>query len=273
MFSKLTTILNPIASVITGTSGRRLALATTIVFFGSTSVSLAVNYDFLPIISTGPASSQFQSLNYNGVINVTDAFSSGGAGGFDNINTAIFPSSFPVLFPGSGQVQGHLAQTVYNHTSTVTFDLTGYTLSSSTVFGIWNITDEVTAPVGGPAVYNVQLIDANNNQVAPSTFTLFGLGNEDDVGQVAGRSRLLMNTATGDLSAGAVINPNGTHTDAAFWYNIPTTTKEIIVYGNLPPLNNIGDGVGYYFAEVEVPEPASLSMLAAGALLMLRRRR
>lgn len=271
MFSKLTTILNSIPSVMTGPSGGRRALAAAIVFLGSASASLAVNYDFLPVSVTGAASSKFQSVNGNGVINVTDAFSSGGAGAQDNVNTAIFPSSFPTLFPGSGQVQGHLAQTVYNHTSVITFDLTGYTLSSNTVFGIWNITDEVRPPAGGPAVYNVQLIDASNTQVPPSTFTL--LGNEDNATQVAGHTQLLMNTATGDLSPGAVINSGGTHTDAAFWYNIPTTTKKIIVYGNLPPLNTIGDGVGYYFAEVHVPEPASIGLVGSSALLLFRRRR
>jgi hypothetical protein len=152
---------------------------------------------------------------------VADAFSPGGAGADDN-NAAIFPSQFPILFPGTGQVQGHLAQTVYNETSTVTFDLTGYTLSSSTVFGIWNTTDEVAQPA-----YRVELIDSNNNPVAPTTFNL--IGNEDNQGQVAGRHQLVMNTSTGDLLAGALINPSGTHTDAAFWDNIPAGTEEIIV--------------------------------------------
>jgi hypothetical protein len=271
MFSKFTTIRNSVASIVADISSRTVALTAAILFLGSTSASLAATYDFLTCTSTGTATSQFQSTNGNGVINVTDTFPNGGAGGADNINTAIFPSSFPTLFPGSGLVQSHLAQTVYNHTSIIKFDMTGYALSSSTMFGIWNITDEVTPPPGGPPVYQVQLIDAGNNQVAPSTFTLWG--NEDNATQVAGRSQLLMNTATGDLSPGTAINPNGTHTDAAFWYNIPTTTKQIIVYGNLPPLNNIGDGVGYYFAEVHVREPSAVAFLGVGTLGLLSRRR
>jgi hypothetical protein len=256
-------------SCFTPANGFVVAIAMTIL--GLAGQSTASVYNFLTCTSTGTSTSQFQSVNGNGngVINVTDAFSSGGAGGADNVNTAIFPSSFPVLFPGTGQVQGHLAQTIYNHTSTVTFDLTGYTLSASTMFGIWNITDEVSPPVGGNAVYNLQLMDAGNNLVSPTTFILDG--NEDDIGQVAGHTQLLMNTATGDLSFGSVINNAGTHTDAAFWYNIPTTTKEIIVTGNLPPLNNIGDGVGYYFAEVAVPEPSSITLLSGLSVMLLRR--
>jgi hypothetical protein len=44
------------------------------------------------------------------------------------------------------------------------------------------------------------------------------------------------------------------------------------VFADLPPPNSIGDGVGYYFAEA-VPEPASLGVLAVGALVLLRRTR
>jgi hypothetical protein len=76
--------------------------------------------------------------------------------------------------------------------------------------------------------------------------------------------------------AGALLNAGGTHMDAAFFDNIPAGTKQIIVYGNLAPLNLIGDGVGYYFAEV-VPEPSSFVLcglgLAALALYAVRRRR
>ena len=250
------------------TSVQSIVLATAIAFLGSTSASLATTYDFLTVASTGTATSQFTSQNGNGVINVSHVFSLGGAGGSDNINTAIFPSAFPTLFPGTGQVQGHLAQTVYNETSVVTFDLTNYALSPSTVFGIWNTTDEVALPA-----YRVELIDSLNNPVAPTTFNL--IGNEDNQPQVAGRHQLVMNTLTGDLLTGALLNANGTHTDAAFWDNIPAGTKQIIVYGNLPSLNNIGDGVGYYFAEV--PEPSSFVLCGLGLFTLgmygIRRRR
>jgi hypothetical protein len=249
-------------------SAPSLVLAAATVFLGSTT-ALAVQYSFLNVASTGTATSQFTSGYGNGVINVSHVFSPGGAGASDNINTAIFPSSFPTLFPGTGLVQGHLAQTVYSHTSVVTFDLTAYNLSPTTVFGIWNTTDEVPLPA-----YRVELIDSLNNPVPPATFSL--IGNEDNATQVQGRHQLVLNTATGDIVAGALLNAGGTHMDAAFFDNIPAGTKQIIVYGNLAPLNLIGDGVGYYFAEV-VPEPSSFVLcglgLAALALYAVRRRR
>lgn len=234
------------------------------------SSAVAATYGFLPIASTGATTSLYSSANGNGTIAVSHAFSAGGAGALDNVNSAIFPSQFTTLFPGSGTAQGNLAQTLYNNTSIVTFDLSGYALSSSTVFGMWNTTDEVTAPTGGPAVYRVELINSSNVAVAPTTFNL--MGNQDNTGQVNAHRRLLMNPATGDVTAGTVLDASGTHTDAAFWDHIPAGTKKIIVYGNLPALNTSGDGVGYYFAEV-VPEPASLGLIAAAASIGLLRRR
>ena len=250
---------------------RRKALvfvASTLGSLGLADVVSAAQYGFLPVAATGTFTSQFTSNIGNGVITVTDVFPSGGAGAQNNVNTAIFPSQFATLFPGTGQVQGHLAQTLYGHRSTVTFDLTGYNLSPTTVFGMWNTTDEVTSPPGGSPVYQVQLIDANNNQVNP---TFNHIGNQDNQSQVAGRHQMLM-SATGEITFGALLNAGGTHTNAAFWDNIPSGTKKIVVYADLPQLNSIGDGVGYYFAEV-VPEPASLTVLAMGGVVLLRRAR
>jgi hypothetical protein len=245
---------------INSTATLRLVAAALVVCLACAGDALATTYSFLNVGATGAASSQFTSGYGNGVINVSHVFSPGGAGADDNNNAAIFPSQFTTLFPGTGQVQGHLAQTVYNHTSVVTFDLTAYNLSASTVFGIWNTSTEVAQPA-----YHVELIDAGNNPQPPSTFNL--IGNQDNQTQVAGRHQLLMNTATGDITFGALINAGGTHTNAAFWNNIPLGTKQIIVYGNLPPLNNIGDGVGYYFAEV-VPEPSSFVLGGLGVLAL-----
>ena len=152
---------------------RRTALAvaaSALGAFGFVGAAPAAQYGFLPVTPTGTNTSKFTSSNGNGFINVSDTFPNGGAGAQNNNNAAIFPSQFTTLFPGTGQVQGHLAQTVYGHTSTVTFDLTNYNLSASTVFGMWNTTDEVTAPAGGSPVYRIQLIDSNNNQVNPTTF-------------------------------------------------------------------------------------------------------
>jgi hypothetical protein len=215
------------------------------------------------------AFSQFNSSNGNGVITVTHSYSAGSPAAFDNINSAIFPSRFEALFPGTGQVQGHLSQMNVNSTARVIFDLTAYDLSSETVFGIWNISDEGF----GQPHYRVELIDSLGNPQAPATFNL--IGNQDNETQVAGRRRLQMNTATGNLTATTLINGSGVHSDAAFWNNIPLGTQKIIVYGNLPNLLT-GDGVGYYFAEpTAVPEP-SLGLFGCGIALWgisLRRRR
>ncbi len=213
----------------------------------------------------------------NGVITVSHSFPNGGVGASDNDNNAIFPSQFTTMFPGTGLVQGHLAQTVYAHTSTVTFDMTGYNITPNTVFGIWNTTDEVTAPAGGPPVYRVQLLDVNSQIQNPSTFSY--MGNQDNQTQVQGAHSLVMSTINGDITFGGAINggvSTRTHTDAAFWRTIPQFTKQIIVTANLPPLNNIGDGVGYYFAELTaVPEPSTIALTSVGlfSLLASRRRR
>ena len=168
MLSKSATILNRIASVTTGTSTSRLAIATATVFLASTSVSLAA-YSFLTVsgnnVGGNGAFSQFSGTN--GTIPVSHSFSAGGAGPQDNINSAIFPSNFSAIpgFAGTGNVQGHVGQTLYGNTSVVTFTM-NYTISStSTVFGMWNTTDEVAQPA-----YRIELIDASNNAVPPTSF-------------------------------------------------------------------------------------------------------
>jgi hypothetical protein len=263
-------------------SKRLIGFAFAAVFVTSTTVSLAAvwpGYQFLTVsgnnVGGNGAFSQFSGTN--GVIDVTHSFTGAGPGLQDNQNAAIFPSNFTNTFPGTGQVQGHLAQTIYNGQSVITFDFTssGYTITPDTAFGIWNTTDEVSQPPGGPPVYQVQLIDASNTQVNPSSF--FYMGNQDNQTQVQGRHSLVM-AANGVITPGGTINGGvGTHTDAAFWKNIPTTTKKIILYGNLPPLNTIGDGVGYYFAELTIPEPCSLMICTVGMLSLAifagRRRR
>ena|SRR5450432_1525778 len=247
-------IFKNLASKIT-----RMRIATAIIFvLGSTQPVLAVSYDFLTVATTGTNSSEFTSLHGNGVIDVSDTFSAGGAAALENANTAIFPSQFLTLFPGTGQVQGHLFQENVNSTSTATFDLTGYNLSTSTVFGVWNMTDEASG------LYTLQLVDASNNVTSPTSFNL--IGNQDNETQVAGKHRLVLDTSTGKFNVGALINASGTHTDAVFFDNIPAGTKKIIVSGSLPNLTT-GDGVGYYFAEL-VPEPSSLVVSVLAPLML-----
>ena len=224
----------------------------------------ATPYSFLGVTGNGVAgngaSSTFTSSNFNGFIGVTHSFSSGAAVGYgDNNNALTYPSQFTTLFPGTGQVQGHLAMTVYGYSSQVVFDLTNYKGDlPSLVFGIWNTTDEVALPA-----YNVQLLSASNTLTPPTTFAL--LGNADNLTQVAGRHREQLNTTNGDITAPTLINASGVHTDAMFFDGIPVGTKEIIVTANLPTLNTIGDGVGYYFAE---PIPEAPGLLAFGAALL-----
>jgi hypothetical protein len=276
MFSKPVAFFNFGDRVTVGQSKKRFALALAAIFLAPMSASFAAvwpGYQFLTISnSSGAGNTAFtQFSGANGVINVSHSFSTGGAGGADNNNALISPSQFTNTFPGTGQVQGHLAQTVYNHTSVVTFDLTNYLITPDTAFGMWNTTDEVSPPPGGNPVYRVQLI-INNNQVNPSSFFL--MGKQDNQTQVQGRHELDM-ALNGDITPGVTINGGiGTHTSATFWKNIPTNTQKIIVYGDLPPLNNIGDGVGYYFAEL-LPEPSSIlfSIIGLGLLTFSRRRR
>ena len=269
MLSQLSTTIELVSSVMTGPASRRLALAAVVVFLGSPKTSLAL-YSFLTVTGNGiggnAATSQFTGTN--GVINVTHAFSPGGAGGADNNNALLTPSQFTTLFPGTGIVKGHLAQTVYGppggvHTSDVTFDFAGYTLTPNTVFGIWNTTTELAQPF----TYKVTVIDGSNNPQAPSTFNLIGNQDNTGFGQPAGKHQLVMNAA-GEILTGAQINAGGTHTNAAFWDNLilGTGTTKIVVHGNLTPLNTIGDGVGYYFAELVIPEPTSVAILAIGVI-------
>ncbi len=273
MFFKPTSVFNLIASTITAGPTRLLALVTAAVFLASSTVSLAAvfpGYSFLTINSSSSGTGNTTNTQFNGangVINVTHFFpSASGVGADDNNNPLIAPSDFSALFPGTGSVQGHLAQTVYAHTSVVTFDMTGYTITPDTAFGIWNTTDEVTKPVGGNPVYQVQLLDASNTIVNPSSFSY--MDNVENTGSagVLSHHKMIMTPATGEITFGASTNSFGTHTDATFWKNIPPTTKEIRVYADLPSLNTIGDGVGYYFAELKVPEPCGLTLCVLGLL-------
>lgn len=270
---------------------RRLRLTVLAVLCGWTSTVLAAPYSFMSVSGTnvpgnGIAVSTFTS-GANGTITVdhnsTTPNSLGNWGTQDNINSAIIPSKFATLFPGSGNVDGHLAQSMYGdpnapvgfptpipNVTTVTFDLTTYSgFLPDLVFGIWNTTIEVGMPV-----YNVQIKNAVNAIVSPSTVSI--LGNDDNTGTagVLGYHQMLFTPSSGDITfSNAVLNGSGIHTDALFFKGLPLGTQEIIVTATLPALNNLGDGVGYYFAE-PVPEPSSFVLAAIGlaSLYVFRRR-
>lgn len=264
----------------------RIGTLLLVILCGWTSVSLAVPYTFMSVSGTnvpgnGITVSTFTSSFKNGIITVdhnsNTPNSLGNWGAQDNINGAIIPSQFATLFPGSGNaVQGHLAQSMYGdptpppgapapipNTTTVTFHLTSYTGNlSQLVFGIWNTTTEVGAPV-----YNIQLKNAANAIVSPSTVNI--LGNDDNTGAagVLGKHQMLFTPATGDITFNnAILNNGGIHTDALFFDGLPIGTKEIIVTATLPALNNLGDGVGYYFAEIPEPSTFVLSVLGLASL-------
>lgn len=284
MITILSTICRSVTTAKKRSPIRRLSSLVLAVLCGWTSAALATPYTFMSVSGTnvpgnGTAVSTFTSGLFNGTIavdhNSTTPNSLGNWGTQDNINSAIIPSKFATLFPGSGNVQGHLAQSMYGdpnpppgfpapipNVTTVTFDLTTYTGNLSTLaFGIWNTTTEVGSPV-----YNVQLMDASNAIVSPSTVNI--LGNDDNTGSagVLGLHQMQFTPSSGDITfSNAILNASGIHTDALFIDGIPVGTKKIIVTATLPALNNLGDGVGYYFAE-PVPEPSTLTLAALGLM-------
>lgn len=269
------------------TINRCLGFLVPAILCGWTSAVLATPYTFMSVSGTntpgnGTAVSTFTSGLGNGIITVdhnsTTPNSLGNWGAQDNINSAINPSMFAALFPGTGNVQGHVAQSMYGdpnpppgspapipNVTTVTFHLTsgnnGYNgYLPDLIFGIWNTTTEVGMPV-----YNIQLKDSGGFIVSPTTLNFFGRDDNTGSAGVLGLHQLLFTPSSGDLTFNPANLPNGAiHTDAIFLNKIPLGTQEIIVTGTLPALNNLGDGVGYYF--VETPEPSTFVLGGLGIL-------
>jgi hypothetical protein len=269
MFSTRSAVFHRFAAGATQSPAMQILFAAAIVF-AVTSAASATTYKFANVAVTGVDTSDFTSQNGKGTISVTHTHGGAGAATLDNVNTAI-NNKFSILFPGTGNVDGHLAQTHYNATITVTFDLSLYTITPRTAFGIWNTTDEVSPGPGSSAIYNLQLLNANNNVVSPTTFQL--IGNQDNEADTIAHTKLLMDPSTGDITPGPLVHMGaGIHMDAAFWKKIPVGTQQIIFTGNLPPLNNQGDGIGFYFADVPEPSTAVMATICLFVAVFGRRR-
>ena len=207
----------------------------------------AANYDFFSVGAASNQTTLMTSPNGRGTIKVTTVHSANGAGLDDQKHALINNSKFPVLFPGTPPIQGHLIQSLYNSTVTVTYDLSAYSLGNDTVFGLWNMTDDIPT---NPPPYRLELRDAGGALIAPG-FSWSTLGNDDNTLGNPGTSKMQL-----DFASGKFVNPSkngshGSHSDAQFWNKIPGNAKRIILYGNLSPISNNtnGDGVGSYFAE------------------------
>ena len=205
-------------------------------------------YDFLPVTISGSGGT-FTSPNGNGFITAQTA-----GGPFLGQNNTLWLSQFPNLFAASGTVQGYLAQADNNATYTVTFDLQNYALLPSTVFGMWNITEETN-------LYQIQVLTCSNTVIAPPFPPYFNfMGWDDDLlsGNI-GWYHMTLNPSTGFLST-SQFNPSGIDCDAAFWTNLPPNACKIVVTGHLGP----ADGVVFYFAEqkscCEISCPTNLAV-------------
>jgi hypothetical protein len=250
------------------------ALVCAMSLFAAANSSLAVQPRFLTVTQTGTDTSQFNSLNNNGYIDVTHVHSAGGAAPADNNNTLIL-NKFELLFPNTGLVDGHLAQTHYANQLEVHFSLANYKITGRTIFGMWNTSDEVSWPSGPGApfrpVYTLAVMQ-NNIVGPPTTFDL--IGKQDNEANVLAHTELMMDPNTGYITPGPLVNSGGgVHMNAAFWKKIPTNAQEIILYGDLPGLNTLGDGIGFYFADVPEPTTALLASLAIMFLAARARRR
>jgi hypothetical protein len=209
-------------------------------------------YDFLPVTIPGTGG-KFTSPNGNGFITVQTA-----GGPFLGLNNTVYSSQFPNLFAPSGTVQGYLAQADNNAFYTVTFNLSNYALSPSTVFGIWNITEETD-------LYKVEVFDCANTLIAPPFPPYFNfMGWDDDAlsGNI-GWYHMTLNPSTGFLSTAPFL-ASGIDCDAAFWNNLPPNACKIVVTGRLGP----ADGVVFYFAEpkpcCEITCPSNITVTTCG---------
>ncbi|PWU17900.1 MAG: hypothetical protein C5B50_10250 [Verrucomicrobia bacterium] len=195
----------------------------------------AVNYDFLPVTITGPGA-KFTSPNGNGIITVTNT-----GGPFLGLNNTVYTSKFPNLFPASATVPGWLAQADNYAIYTNTFYLNNYNLSATTVFGIWNITEESNS-------YRIELFDGAGLAIVPA-LSFMNFDDDSNSGNIGWYHMVL--SLSGYLWT-YQFKTSGIDCDAAFWNKIPPQTKKIVVTGTLAASN--ADGVVFYFGEARTNE-------------------
>jgi HYR domain len=200
----------------------------------------AVVYDFLPVTITSFNSGYFTSSNGNGIITVTNT-----GGPFESLNSTVYVSAFTNLFPANVPVQGWLSQVANLAVYTNTFYLDNYTLTSNTVFGMWNITEETNT-------YHLQLFDKNNTLLSPP-FNWNFIGYDDNIWPPdVNIAWYHMNLNNGDgYFYPFKYKTNGIDCDGAFWNKIPTNTARIVFTGVMNTTNH--DGVAFYFAEQRLP--------------------
>jgi len=163
-------------------------------------------------------------------------------GPFLGLNNTAYGSKFPNLFLASGIVTGYLAQVDTGGSLTATFNLSNYTITPGTMFGIWNITEETN-------IYSIAVYDCSNVQIAPpfgSTFSFVGWDDDSLSGNI-GWYHMTLTPATG-LLATTPFAGSGMDCDAAFWTNIPPNACKIVVSRT----NGASDGVVFYFAQPEL---------------------
>jgi hypothetical protein len=200
----------------------------------------AIVYDFLPVTITSFNSGFYTSSNGNGIITVTNT-----GGPWESLNSTVYYSAFTNLFPLNVPVQGWLSQAANSAVYTNTFYLDNYTLSSNTIFGMWNITEETNT-------YHLQLFDKNNTLISPP-FNWNFMGYDDSTwSNDVNIAWYHMNLSNSDgYFYPYKYKTNGIDCDGAFWNKIPTNTARIVLTGVLNTTNH--DGVVFYFAEQRLP--------------------
>lgn len=212
---------------------RLLVLLATAASVAAAVSSGATTYSFLSCTVTDSVVSTYTSVNGYGYITETQS---------NAMNADVWTAQFPTNFPGSGSVQGVRVIGGIGATFTITFELSNYSnFSASTVFGFYNIIDD------NLGTYKIELFDAGNNTIAPP-FTWHLIANEDDALHPQAATHIVLDPSSGVFST--QVYQSGVHSDAAFWDQIPSNTRKIVITGMLGPS---ADGTVPFFAEPQPP--------------------